>query len=67
MQQILLTPKKVGPKGKPIRLSKLEVDAERRLILAVKARMMARGEAFTADTLRDKGYSEPFIKRFLAA
>ena len=49
------------------RLTKLHLDAELRLIRAVKERMLAHGEKVTAASLRKKGYSEPFIKRFLSA
>lgn len=49
------------------RLKTLHLDAQLRLIRAVKARMQAKGEKITAAILRKKGYSEPFIKRFLSA
>jgi hypothetical protein len=54
-------------KPRVVRMSKTDLDAELRLIRAVKARMMAAGEAITTETLRQRGYSAPFIKRFLSA
>jgi predicted ABC-type ATPase len=54
------------PKPRAARTHKLDLDAELRLIRAVKARMMAAGEAITAETLRQRGYSAPFIKKFFS-
>jgi hypothetical protein len=54
-------------KPRVVRMSKTDLDAETRLIRAVKARMIANGEAITVEILRQRGYSAPFIKRFLSA
>jgi hypothetical protein len=53
-------------KPRVVRMNKADLDAETRLIRAVKARMIADGETITVETLRQRGYSAPFIKRFLS-
>ena len=54
-------------KPKAIRMNKLDLDAESRLIRAVKARMIANGELISAEVLWQRGYSQSFIKRFLSS
>ena len=61
MPQTATKPKKM------IRLSKLDLDAELRLIRMLKTEMKKDGEEISAESLRDKGYSASFIKRFLSA
>ena len=48
-------------------MTKLNLDTELRLIRMLKAEMKKDGEPITAPALRKQGFSEPFIKRFLAA
>ena len=55
------------PAKKPISMTKLNLEAEARLIRAVKERMETSGEPISAEALRKEGLSEAFIKRFLAA
>jgi hypothetical protein len=54
------------PKRKTIRMTKLDLDAELRLMKALKREMDKDGERPTAERLRAEGLSEPFIKRFLS-
>ena len=61
MATTLIRDKKVIP------VTKLHLDAELRLMRAVKVRKQARGEKITVASLRKRGYTEDFIKRFLAA
>ena len=55
------------PKAKKlIRLSKLDLETEDRLMKMLIKEMKADGEAPTAESLRAEGLSEAFIKRFLS-
>jgi len=61
MAQTLAKPK---PK-KLVRLNKLDLETEERLMRMLIKEMKADRETPTAESLRAEGLSEPFIKRFL--
>lgn len=53
-------------KPRTIRMSKLDLDAETRLMRVLIREMKADGELPDAEVMRERGFSEPFIKKFLS-